>query len=257
MEVIDSDCFPSSACPLFSDALPNHTYTHHCLKRAIHCPPPTSSSKIPLFLHEIWPGSIVMADYLLEQYFPTHPETRTVLELGAGGGLPSLLCGALSGVKVVVATDYPDPLIDNIAHLTKNITRNKVDNKVISCGYIWGDEVSTLSCHIESSTFDLLILSELLWKDTYTLHRQLLKTVKSCLATNGVALITFVHRPTATHRPENDLEFFQIAQDEFGLRWVNISTCSARLGAGVVDQDSSEGEDDVHLYSLRHQVDNV
>jgi len=42
-----------------------------------------------------------------------------VLELGAGGGLPSLVC-ALSGAAHVVVTDYPDA--DLIENLRYNIT---------------------------------------------------------------------------------------------------------------------------------------
>ena len=39
---------------------------------------------------------------------------RTVLELGAGGGLPSLVC-AVNGAAKVVITDYPDTdLVDNL-----------------------------------------------------------------------------------------------------------------------------------------------
>jgi nicotinamide N-methyltransferase len=43
-------------------------------------------------------------------------EGKTVLELGAGGGLPSLVC-ALNGAAQVVVTDYPDAdLIENLRY---------------------------------------------------------------------------------------------------------------------------------------------
>lgn len=42
-----------------------------------------------------------------------------MLELGAGGGLPSLVC-ALNGAAQVVVTDYPD--VDLIENLRYNIT---------------------------------------------------------------------------------------------------------------------------------------
>ena len=39
-----------------------------------------------------------------------------MLELGAGSGLPGLVC-ALLGAEVIVITDYPDSdLIDNLQH---------------------------------------------------------------------------------------------------------------------------------------------
>lgn len=41
---------------------------------------------------------------------------KSVLELGAGSGLPSLVC-ALNGAVPVVVTDYPDPeLVDNLRY---------------------------------------------------------------------------------------------------------------------------------------------
>jgi nicotinamide N-methyltransferase len=41
---------------------------------------------------------------------------KTVLELGAGAGLPSLVC-ALNGASQVVVTDYPDAeLIENLRY---------------------------------------------------------------------------------------------------------------------------------------------
>ena len=39
-----------------------------------------------------------------------------MLELGAGAGLPSIVC-ALNGAKIVVVTDYPDSdLVENLRH---------------------------------------------------------------------------------------------------------------------------------------------
>lgn len=48
-------------------------------------------------------------------------EGKTVLELGAGGGLPSLVAGCL-GASKVVCTDYPDKA------LLGNLTRNRDEN---------------------------------------------------------------------------------------------------------------------------------
>jgi EEF1A N-terminal glycine/lysine methyltransferase len=66
----------------------------------------------PLEAHHLWNGSRVVASH-----FESHPDLvkdRTVLELGAGAGLPSLVAGALGARKVVV-TDFPDPdLVENM-----------------------------------------------------------------------------------------------------------------------------------------------
>jgi predicted nicotinamide N-methyase len=50
----------------------------------------------------------------LEQHASTVVHEKTVLELGAGAGLPSMIC-ALNGAARVIVTDYPDvDLIDNL-----------------------------------------------------------------------------------------------------------------------------------------------
>jgi nicotinamide N-methyltransferase len=73
----------------------------------------------PLWGHVLWNAGVSLSDYFLAQSsLGNTPETSikgsTVLELGAGGGLPSLVCGVLGAGKVVV-TDYPeDALLDNL-----------------------------------------------------------------------------------------------------------------------------------------------
>ena len=63
-----------------------------------------------------------MTDYLLGH--PSLVEGSRVLELGAGAGLPSVIC-ALSGARRVVITDYPDhELIENIQW---NVDHNVLD----------------------------------------------------------------------------------------------------------------------------------
>jgi nicotinamide N-methyltransferase len=57
--------------------------------------------------------------HYLEEHATEVLTGRTVLELGAGGGLPSLVC-ALNGAAQVVVTDYPDA--DLIENLRYNIT---------------------------------------------------------------------------------------------------------------------------------------
>ncbi|CEJ02634.1 Putative Nicotinamide N-methyltransferase [Rhizopus microsporus] len=68
----------------------------------------------PLWAHHLWNASKVFASL-----FDTHPrlvKDRYVLELGAGGALPSLIA-SLNGAAKVVVTDYPDKeLIDNIQY---------------------------------------------------------------------------------------------------------------------------------------------
>lgn len=56
----------------------------------------------------------MLSDYLLRN--PELYRERSVLELGAGAGLPSLVT-AVSGAASVLVTDYPDQqLVDNLEY---------------------------------------------------------------------------------------------------------------------------------------------
>ena len=61
----------------------------------------------------MWNAGRTVAEYL-EDHASKYIEGRHILELGAGGGLPSLV-SAIHGAKSVVVTDYPDAdLIENL-----------------------------------------------------------------------------------------------------------------------------------------------
>lgn len=170
---------------------------------------------IPLYANYIWPGSILMADYL--QQNPDLITHKQVLELGSGTGLPSLVCSKLQA-SLVVCTDYPEPVvIDNLANLKD---RNKCGNMIIQ-SFEWGDaeQLEQLrSLTNEGKGFDVILLAELLWKDTYKLHDVLVKSVKMVCAAGGTVLVAFAHRPSKAHHPENDLEFIKKLEEELSVQ---------------------------------------
>jgi nicotinamide N-methyltransferase len=73
----------------------------------------------------------------------TRSDRETVVELGAGSALPSLLMSTLPNApSLVVITDYPD---DNIlGNIKQNVARNShlvVDGCTVICkGYEWGKD---------------------------------------------------------------------------------------------------------------------
>ncbi|KAG8768381.1 glycoside hydrolase 15 protein [Ceratobasidium sp. 428] len=130
-----------------------------------------------LWAQHLWNAAIVLADFLDARSADLCQDKR-VLELGAGGALPSLVA-ALCGARQVVITDYPDgPLIDNIK---RNVDRNIRDDMrpAISVeGYVWGTDPQKLlgstgsasTRHAEGeagarvqSGFDVIILSDLIF----------------------------------------------------------------------------------------------
>ena len=73
---------------------------------------------------------------------------RTVVELGAGCALPSLLSATLTKghPSLVIITDYPDETI--LSNLRSNVQENKrliaEECKVICKGHEWGTDVDPL-----------------------------------------------------------------------------------------------------------------
>ncbi|KJZ73225.1 hypothetical protein HIM_07422 [Hirsutella minnesotensis 3608] len=83
----------------------------------------------PTEAHHLWNGAKFISDYFEQD--PSRVRGKTVLELGAAAGLPSLVAGIL-GAKKVVMTDFPDP--DLVANMQKNI--DECDGTVEPAGHI-------------------------------------------------------------------------------------------------------------------------
>ncbi|GJJ14930.1 hypothetical protein Clacol_009200 [Clathrus columnatus] len=84
-------------------------------------------------------------------------DETTVLELGAGAALPSLLLLTLPKEKapsLIVMTDYPDEII--LGTLVKNVDKNvtlkrESDNVIVAIeGYKWGDNPEHVLRHLET-----------------------------------------------------------------------------------------------------------
>ena len=188
------------------------------------------------------------------------------LELGAGSALPSLVA-ASGGACYCVVSDYPaENVIENIQELIKV---NKLSN-AIGMSHIWGEEnvqplLNIISNHRSSSDetgYDVIFMAELLWKDTYHLHRHLLESISLCLHPNGIAYAAFAHRPTAddpltdptihssshsVHTLQHDLEFFELAQHEFGFE------CSLlQIVRKYCDVGGDGSLIDVKIYRMSH-----
>ncbi|CDO56561.1 hypothetical protein DV495_002306 [Geotrichum candidum] len=185
------------------------------------CPTPTTLTmhlvgKSPLWGHLLWNAGKATTDYI-DKHRAELVTGKTVLELGAGAGLPSIV-SSLSASKVVV-TDYPDP--DLLQNLEKNRVASGIDpaisDRIAVEGYIWGESIADLTKHLPNNEekFDFVILSDLVFN--HTEHHKLLKTSKMAVKpeTGRILVVFSPHRPKLFHK---DLEFFDIAtSDEYGF----------------------------------------
>jgi nicotinamide N-methyltransferase len=221
-----------------------------------------------LFVDDIWPGCKVMADYLSENV--NIFRSKSVIELGAGAALPSLVCAKL-GAKYVCATDYPEQsVLTNIQILcqengigAKLLAENDGPNATSDdsafdiAGLEWGNCTQInriLARKAESSGFDVVLCAELLWKDTYPYHKPLLDSIASLLApVTGRAYVSFAHRPTIStteesqHTPANDMELFALAAAEpYNMRVTYLFSSIMYRDVG------EESPAEVHFYCLHY-----
>ncbi|RPD55952.1 hypothetical protein L227DRAFT_532393 [Lentinus tigrinus ALCF2SS1-6] len=114
---------------------------------------------------------------------------KTVIELGAGCALPSLLSSTLtSPPSLVVITDYPDETI--LKNLFSNVDRNRPyynpGSTVRALGYEWGQDTRPLldiltrePSSMSDGRFDVVIMSDLLHFDQS--HDVLIQSLTSLL----------------------------------------------------------------------------
>lgn len=160
----------------------------------------------PLWGHVLYPTSICLADFLAE-HASSYVQGKRVLELGAGGGLPSLV-SALEGAEMTVCTDFPDASL--VANLERNADANVPSEKrsrIAIEGYTWGSKVDSLLAHVSGPTpcFDTILAADLVFN--HSQHLALLKTCETCLtgSASPTLLCFYSH-----HRPTPEL----IAKDE-------------------------------------------
>ena len=189
----------------------------------------------------LFQGAKVLSENMIRQHAGSI-KGQSVVEFGAGAGLPSLVALSL-GARHVVATDYPSSSV--IENLTRNLTSHCTSLALASLpfnivSHIWADEASIteiLSAN-NGEGFDIALAAECLWR--HELHNDLAVSLYRSLRVRGRAMITFSHHFPG--RESLDLKFFDIAKD-IGLHVVAKSSFQApHMWSGRVV--------DIHLYEL-------
>ncbi len=154
-----------------------------------------------------------MTAQYLEENAEELVKDKDVLELGAGAGLPSLVC-ALRGARKVVVTDYPDPdLIQNLQYNVEHCDLLSSKTSIVAEGYLWGNDTTHLKAHLAKSSagFDLLILADILFN--HSEHQKLITTLRVTLKEGPDARALVFFTPYRPWLLERDLAFFGLARD--------------------------------------------
>jgi nicotinamide N-methyltransferase len=179
----------------------------------------------PTEAHHLWNGAKIISDYFEED--PARVRGKTVLELGAASGLPSLVTGIL-GAKKVVMTDFPDP--DLVMNMQKNIDecdettepKGHIAKTIDAAGFVWGGDPAPLLARLSSDEdgssaarteerFDVLILADLLFR--HSEHGALVKTIRETMkpSRESAAYVFFTsYRPW---KKDLDMGFFDVARE--------------------------------------------
>lgn len=107
----------------------------------------------------VWNSAFVLTEWMATQckLFDFDFRDKTVMELGAGAGLPGLMA-ALLGASHVVLTDV-EPLLPG---LLKNVDANGLGDRVEVRELIWGSDDSVSQAN-ELGEFDLILMSDLFY----------------------------------------------------------------------------------------------
>ncbi|KAH6617003.1 hypothetical protein F5144DRAFT_585184 [Chaetomium tenue] len=199
----------------------------------------------PTEAHHLWNGSRVMASH-----FETHPslvQGRTVLELGAGAGLPSIMAACL-GARRVVVTDFPDA--DLIETMWRNVRGCELipgrggeegELSIVVEGLVWGADPGKVLGYLDEGErregFDVLVLADLLFR--HSEHRNMLRTVRQTLkkSKESKAFVVFTsYRPWLQHK---DLAFFDVAREE---GWVVEKVLEKKMDRPLFEKDPGDEE---------------
>ncbi|KAF3319076.1 hypothetical protein TWF173_003530 [Orbilia oligospora] len=213
----DLDIFESSLTTIFNDVRNQHGEPGHYVAYAS---PKHGEIKLgladiekeqtSLFSHHLWNAGVEVAGMI--ETGELNVEGETVLELGAGAALPSLI-SAITGAKTIVVTDYPAPEI--LSNITANIAFNQskfISSDIQVYGHTWGEldeEVAKKHAH----SFTRVIAADTLWM-TWE-HENLVKSMLHFLddgPTSRVVVVAGLH--TGRQKMAN---FWDVAAKSFDI----------------------------------------
>ncbi|CDO69356.1 hypothetical protein BN946_scf184746.g37 [Trametes cinnabarina] len=156
--------------------------------------PDTQAANWSLHATSIWRSSIYIADHLRDLGLDHHVnragvEDRplTLLELGSGAGLPSIIIAKMYRDVLVTASDYPDESL--ISTLSENVKRNEVSDRCRVVPYAWGSDPSPLLSQT-CGGFDIVLAADTLWN--LDLHDIFIDTLRFTLKRSPDARVYIV-----------------------------------------------------------------
>lgn len=153
-----------------------------------------------------------MSDYI-EERAAELIQGKDVLELGAGGGLPSLVC-AIKGARNTVVTDYPDlDLIENLRWNAAACDTLRLGSSALHVdGYQWGASPDNLFKLLPPGTpgFDVLILADVIYNRPE--HQNLVSSMQQTLKKSADSVAFVIFTPYQPWLLDKVKAFFPLAE---------------------------------------------
>jgi predicted nicotinamide N-methyase len=154
----------------------------------------------------VWDACPLVCEYLCDgDRVDALVRGRRVVELGAGTGMPGLVCSKL-GAASVTLTDLPSEL----ALLEENVELNRArgDSPVCVRACAWGE------LEEPTPTFDTVVVSDVLYHQPVRVLEALAETIHRLVAPNGVVVFAYHFRENLMH----DSQFFEFIDRAFDER---------------------------------------
>ena len=164
---------------------------------------------LPLWA-KVWPGSFVLGR-LLRKY---DPSGKTLLELGAGMGITSLIAASYDFASILLTDINEDALLFAKANVLRNQLEHLIEVRRLDVQAPTPDNASVKS-------FDLIVASELLYLQE--LHRPILKFLQHHLKASGTALFLadYARLRGQNHFPKLAARFFSCSEGHIGIKSAN------------------------------------
>ena len=165
-----------------------------------------------------WDGSYFISKYLLSNIF-NNKNIKTILELGAGTALPSLV-SLVKGDYTVVTTDIPKliPQINEIMEMNKNNFNKESKSFVTELSWEKKEDIEKVQKYMDNKPFDLIIGSELVYLDD--LFDDLINVLRIFSNENTYIILSYkIRLPSMVEDFTNKLKkYFEIIYIDFQLK---------------------------------------
>ena len=166
-----------------------------------------------------WDGSYFISKYLLSNLFNQNTKIKTILELGAGTALPSLV-SLIKGNFQVVTTDMPKliPQINEIIEINKNNFNKDAKSIVTDLSWEKGEDIVKIKTIMDNKPFDLIIGSELVYLDD--LFDDLINVIRTFSDENTFIILSYkIRLPSMVEDFTNKLKkYFEIIYIDYQLK---------------------------------------